>query len=95
MTARFSNELLSTSCSAHRGSGCRRPAISCRRATRTDRPLPKDGAVVGVERRQRVDYGSSLSRTRLPESCRSRTSPTGHERSSRPMLESGQSPGGY
>src|SRR5215471_16591830 len=33
------------------------------------------------ERQQRVNYGSSLSRARLPESCRSRTSLTGHERS--------------
>jgi len=30
------------------------------------------------------DYGSSLSRARLPESCRSRTSRTGHFQSFEP-----------
>src|SRR5262250_3326583 len=45
-------------------------------------------------RQERVDYGSCLSRARLPESCRSRTSLTGHNRTSRSVPQSGLSNAG-
>jgi len=38
----------------------------------------------------RVDYGSSLTRARLLESCRSRTSLTGHNRKLRSAPQSGR-----